>query len=46
VVTFGVGPAWELVAAIDTGDADPPDSAPDAGAWGAGARLRGARADG
>jgi hypothetical protein len=46
VVRFGVGPAWELVAAIDTGDADPADCAPDADSWGAGVRLRGARADG
>ncbi|SFE51648.1 hypothetical protein [Blastococcus tunisiensis] len=46
VVRFGVGPAWELVRAIDTGDADPRDSTPDADAWGAGVRLRGARAAG
>ncbi len=46
VVRFGVGPAWELVAAIDTGDAEPPDCAPDPGTWGAGVRLRGARFEG
>ncbi|CCG04338.1 hypothetical protein [Blastococcus saxobsidens] len=45
VVRFGVGPAWEEVLAIDTGDLRP-DAAPTACRWGAGARIRGARPTG
>jgi hypothetical protein len=42
VVRFGVGPAWRLVEAIDTGDEDPWPHSPTAASWGAGVRLRGA----
>jgi hypothetical protein len=45
VVRFGVGPAWALVEAIDTGREDWADHAPQGGSWGAGVRLRGARLD-
>jgi hypothetical protein len=43
VVRFGVGPAWDQVRAIDTGDLDPDATDPAACRWGAGVRLRGAR---
>ena len=43
VVRFGLGPAWDDVVAIDTGDHEP-GPAPTACRWGAGVRLRGARA--
>ncbi len=43
VLRFGVGPAWEQVAAIDTGDLAPAASDPAACRWGAGVRVRGAR---
>ncbi|MQA36031.1 hypothetical protein [Modestobacter roseus] len=43
VVRIGVGPAWHLVVAIDTGDEDPREHSPSSDSWGAGARLRGAR---
>ena len=42
VVRFGLGPAWQQVAAIDTGGPGW-DSAPTACRWGAGVRIRGAR---
>ena len=42
VVRFGLGPAWQQVAAIDTGELGR-DSAPTACRWGAGVRIRGAR---
>ena len=40
---FGVGPAWDQVMAIDTGDLAPDASVATACRWGAGVRLRGAR---
>ena len=43
VVRLGVGPAWDHVMAIDTGDLAPDASGPAACRWGAGVRLRGAR---
>jgi hypothetical protein len=43
VLRFGVGPAWDRVTAIDTGDLAPDASGPAACRWGAGVRLRGAR---
>ncbi|TQN42142.1 hypothetical protein FHU33_1536 [Blastococcus colisei] len=43
VVRFGVGPAWDQVVAIDTGERSPDATAPTACRWGAGVRLRGAR---
>lgn len=43
VVRFGLGPAWDQVMAIDTGDLAPDASGPAACRWGAGVRLRGAR---
>jgi hypothetical protein len=43
VFRFGVGPAWDQVMAIDTGDPAPDASDPTACRWGAGVRLRGAR---
>jgi hypothetical protein len=46
VVRFGVGPAWDQVRAIDTGDLAPDASGPAACRWGAGVRLRGARTAG
>jgi len=45
VVRFGVGPAWPLVEAIDAGRESWEGHAPQAGNWGAGVRLRGARPD-
>jgi hypothetical protein len=46
VLRFGVGPAWDQVTAIDTGDLAPHTSGPAACRWGAGVRLRGARTAG
>ena len=46
VLRFGVGPAWDQVMAIDTGDVAPDASGPAACRWGAGVRLRGARSAG
>ena len=46
VLRFGVGPAWDQVMAIDTGDLPPGASGPAACRWGAGVRLRGARTTG
>lgn len=46
VVRFGVGPAWALVEAIDNGHESSAGHMPQAGSWGAGVRLRGARLDG
>jgi hypothetical protein len=46
VIRFGVGPAWQLVEAIDAGDEDPLAHHPAAGSWGAGVRLRGAEPEG
>lgn len=43
VVRFGVGPAWEDVVAIDTGEIRSDETEPSACRWGAGVRLRGAR---
>lgn len=43
VLRFGVGPAWDQVVAIDTGDLASDASGPAACRWGAGVRLRGAR---
>ncbi|RZU32459.1 hypothetical protein [Blastococcus saxobsidens] len=43
VVRFGVGPAWDEVLLVDTGELDGRASRPAACRWGAGVRLRGAR---
>jgi hypothetical protein len=43
VLRFGVGPAWDQVMAVDTGDLAPDARDPAACRWGAGVRLRGAR---
>lgn len=43
VVRFGVGPAWEPVEAVDTGERYAPDVSPTACRWGAGVRIRGGR---
>ena len=43
VVRFGVGPAWQEVAAIDTGERFAGDDVPTARRWGAGVRIRGGR---
>jgi hypothetical protein len=46
VLRFGVGPAWDQVIAIDTGDQAPGASRPAACRWGARVRLRGAHTAG
>lgn len=43
VVRFGVGPAWDEVAALDAGDRPWAPSVPTPLRWGAGVRMRGAR---
>lgn len=43
VVRFGVGPAWDEVAALDAGDRPWEPAGPTPVRWGAGVRMRGAR---